>query len=192
MTESVEQRTRRRWINLAELVAVAGLLIAAAGLYFSWADRREGAADKASAAKAAVANRGRVTLTATVEDDGRRLRLGEARRQLSDVTITFPQALDVAPQTPPEPVIDAAPFADVLLRLTDGGPDDRSGRLPVLVTAGYADDEGDGSASGLYDVLWRTHGRLGRGRALELTGLRLRRRGGDRAALNAAWARSGL
>lgn len=35
MNETMEQRTRRRWTSLAELVAVAGLLIAAAGLYFS-------------------------------------------------------------------------------------------------------------------------------------------------------------
>lgn len=192
MTETSEQRTRRRWINLAELVAVAGLLIAAAGLYFSWADRRETAADKAASAKAAAADRGRVTLSASIENDGQRLRLREARRELSDVTIAFPQALGVSTQNPSEPVIDASPFTDALLRLTDGGPDERSGRLPVLVTSSYADDAGDGSATGLYDVLWRTHGRLGRGRALELTGLRLRRRGGDRAALETAWKQAGL
>lgn len=192
MSETAEQRTRRRWINLAELVAVAGLLIAAAGLYFSWADRRETVAEKAASARAAAADRGRVTLSGTVEDDGQRLRLHEARRVLSDVTIIFPQALGVGAQTPTEPLIDAAPFADALLRVTDGGADERSGRLPVLVTSGYADDAGDGSATGLYDVLWRTHGRLGRGRALALTGLRLRRRGGDRAALEAAWKQAGL
>ena len=106
------------------------------------------------------------------------------------MTIAFPKALGVATQRPAgEPAIEAKPFAGALLKLTDGGADDRSGRLPVLVTASYLDGDATRTARGIYDVIWRTRGRLLQGRALELTGLRLRRRGGDQAALDAAWAR---
>lgn len=189
MTESAEQKaTRRRWINLAELVAVAGVLIAALSLWLTWSDRRESAADKAASAVAAAQERGRLELTAASAGDT--LRLTDARHDLTDVTITFPTALGLAPQRPSgEPVIEARPFAETMLKLTDGGADDRSGRLPVLVTARYIDGDVTRTARGIYDVVWRTEGRLLRGRALALTGLRLRQRGGDQAALDAAWMR---
>ena len=189
-SETSEQRaTRRRWINLAELVAVAGVLIGALTLWLNWSDRREDKAQAAATAAAAAQERGRLELTA-IADGGDTLKLTDAKHDLTDVTIAFPRALGVAAQRPTgEPAIEAKPFAGALLKLTDGGADDRSGRLPVLVTASYIDGDATRTARGIYDVVWRTQGRLLRGRALELTGLRLRRRGGDQAALDAAWAR---
>ena len=189
-TETPDQRaTRRRWINLAELVAVAGVVIAALGLYVSWSDRRESAADKAATAVADAREKGRLDLTATA-DGGDTLRLADARHDLTDVVVAFPTALGVSAQRPSgDPVIEAAPFAATLLKLTDGGSDERTGRLPVLITAAYTDGDATRTARGIYDVVWRTEGRLLRGRALHLTGLRLRQRGGDRSALDAAWRR---
>ena len=188
MTETADQKTRRRWINLAELVAVAGVIIAALGLYVSWSDRRETAADKAATVVAEAKERGRLELTATA--DGDTLRLADAKHDLTDVTIAFPKALGVSAQRPSgDPVIEASPFADKLLKLTDGGADDRSGRLPVLVTASYIDGDTTRTARGIYDIVWHTKGRMLRGRALELTGLRLRQRGGTQAVLDVAWAR---
>ena len=55
MNETPDQaRTRRRWISLAEIATIAGLLIGAGGLYLNWQDRREDQAEKASAANARV------------------------------------------------------------------------------------------------------------------------------------------
>ena len=188
MSETADQKTRRRWINLAELVAVAGVVIAALGLYVSWSDRRESAADKAATVATEAKERGRLELTATA--DGDTLRLTDARHDLTDVTIAFPSALGVSAQRPSgDPVIEASSFADTLLKLTDGGADDRSGRLPVLVTASYIDGDATRTARGIYDIVWQTKGRMLRGRALEVTGLRLRQRGGTQAALDAAWTR---
>lgn len=185
MSETADQRaTRRRWINLAELVAVAGLVIAALSLYLAYADRRDAAADKASQTSAA----GRLELSATPTNGG--LKLADPKHDLDEVTITYPSALGVAVQRPSgEPVLETKPFADTLLKLTDGGADDRSGRLPVLITASHAEGDATRTARALYDVTWRTGGRFLRGRSLTLTGLRLRRHGGDRVALDAAWAR---
>lgn len=187
MTESSEERTRRRrWLNLAELVAVAGVVIAALGLYLTWSDRREVAAERAASTVAGA----RLELSATPDDDGRRLRLTDAKHELTDVTVRYPAALGVGVQRPPgEPEIAAEPFREVLLKLTDGGGDERTGRLPVLITASYVDGDATRTASGIYDVIWRTRGRFAKGRALELTGLRLRQRNGGMAALDAAWAR---
>ncbi|WP_174279187.1 hypothetical protein [Sphingomonas bacterium] len=185
MSEASENRAaRRRWLNLAELVALAGVLIAGASLWFSYADRRDAAADKLAQASAGT----RLELSAMPVGGG--LKLADARHDLDEVTITYPAALGVPAQHPAgEPVLEAAPFKDALLKLTDGGADTRSGRLPVLIAASYADGDATRVATGLYDVTWRTQGRFLRGRALTLTGLRLRRHGGTRAALDAAWAR---
>jgi len=53
----------------------------------------------------------------------------------------------------------------------------------------YFDGDTTRSASGIYDVIWKTEGRMLRGRALKLEGLRVRQRGGDQAKLDAIWAK---
>ncbi|MES3107036.1 hypothetical protein [Sphingomonas aurantiaca] len=182
--------TRRRWVTLAEVVAVAGVLIAALTLWTNWSEHRADEADKIAAQSSAARERSRIDLSAIVQDDGDTLLLKDARHDLQDVTITFPRALGVSPQRPPaEPVIDASSVSAPLLKVTDGGSDDRAGRLPVLVSVHYFDGDTTRSASGIYDVIWRTEGRLLRGRALKLEGLRVRQRGGDQAKLDAIWAR---
>lgn len=182
--------TRRRWVTLAEVVAVAGVLIAALTLWTNWSEHRADEADKIAAQSSAARERSRIELSAIVQDGGDTLLLKDARHDLQDVTITFPRALGVSPQRPPaEPVIDASWFSAPLLKLTDGGSDDRAGRLPVLVSARYFDGDTTRSASGIYDVIWKTEGRMLRGRALKLEGLRVRQRGGDQAKLDAIWAR---
>jgi hypothetical protein len=181
--------TRRRWVTLAEVVAVAGVVIAALTLWNSWSERRDAAAEKAAAQSTEARERGRVELTAAVEDGGRRLRLTDDKRDLTDLVVRFPAALGVAAQRPAEMAIDADWVAAPLLKLTDGGADERSGRLPVLVAVSYLDGDAPRVATGLYDLVWKTEGHVLRGRSLTLEGLRLRRRGGDQQALDAAWGR---
>jgi hypothetical protein len=181
--------TRRRWVTLAEVVAVAGVVIAALTLWNSWSERRDAAAEKAAAQSTEARERGRVELTATVEDGGRRLRLTDDKRVLTDLVVRFPAALGVAAQRPAEMAIDADWVAAPLLKLTDGGADERSGRLPVLVAVSYLDGDATRVATGLYDLVWKTEGHMLRGRSLTLEGLRLRRRGGNQQALDAAWGR---
>lgn len=190
MSETMEERTRRRrWLTLAEFVGVAGVIIAALGLYLTWSDRREAAADKAAAARAEARAHGRLELTGTVVENGQAIRLSDPHGELTEVAITLPTALGVPVQHPAEAMIAADAFRRAMLDLTDGGADDRSGRLPVLITASYADGDATRTASAIYDVAWRTHGRRFAGRAFDLTGLYLRQRGGSRVALDAAWAK---
>lgn len=189
MSDASDRAERRRWLTVAELVAVAGVVIAALTWYTGWADRRADDAARASAASSTARERARVDLKATVKDDGRALAINDPRHELQDLVVAFPGALGVATQRPVETTIDADWFADQLLALTDGGADERSGRLPVLIGARYWDGDAARSASAIYDVVWRTEGRMLRGRTLRLEGLRLRERGGDQARLDAAWAR---
>ncbi len=188
MSEASDRAERRRWLTVAELVAVAGVVIAGLTWYTGWADRRAEDAARRTALVSSARERARVDLKATVEGDGRTLAISDPRHDLQDLAVAFPRALGVATQRPVETVIDADWFAEPILKLTDGGPDARTGRLPVLLTVRYWDGDAARTATGLYDVIWRTEGRVLRGRTLRLEALRLRARGGTQAALESAWA----
>ncbi len=195
MSETPRERqeaaaTRRRWVSLAELVAVAGVLIGALGLYNNWSERRTAEAEKAVASVGEQRARARLNLVATVEGGGDRAVLRDDKHDLREVTIAFPKALGIPVQRPvAEAAIERDWFAGVLLKATDGGADEREGRLPVLVTASYWDDDVSRRASAVYDVAWRTEGRVLRGRSLTIEAVRLRQRGGSQAVVDAAWAR---
>lgn len=182
-------KSRRRLLTLAEFVAVAGLLVAALTLYLNWSQRRSDADDRAAAASAQRNERARLDLTATVESDGHRLALRDPNHDLQDVAIEFPTKSGISRQAPVgDPVIEAEPIAGPILALTDGQADTKEGRLPVLITARYWDGDTARTVTGLYDVIWSTHGRLLRGRTLRLEGLRLKDRAGTKAKIDAAWA----
>ena len=182
--------TRRRWITLAEVVGVAGLLIAALSLWMSWSDRRadeqEKQAEKASESKA----RTLVLLTATPEHDGARLALKDDAHPIQSIDVRFPAALGVGAQTSVlESRIEADWFAGAILKATDDGPDVRQGRTPVLITSSYWDADKQRSDSAIYDLVWQTEGRVLRGRVLRLKGILLRERTSQAARLDALWAR---
>ncbi|GAA3269781.1 hypothetical protein GCM10020258_42840 [Sphingomonas yabuuchiae] len=103
--------------------------------------------------------------------------------------IDFPKASGIGRQAPVgDPAIEAEPIAGPILALTDGKADTREGRLPALITVRYWDGDTSRSVTGLYDIIWSTHGRLLRGRTLRVEGLRLRDRNGTQAKLDTAWA----
>lgn len=183
--------TRRRWVSLAEVLGVTGALIAAATLWINWSDRRADEADKAMTRASEQRAESRVDLSAEVKDGGKTLLLKDARHEIQDAVISFPKALGVAAQHPPaDPVIEVSAFEPALLKLTDGGADDRTGRLPVLLTLQYLDGETTRTTSGIYDLLWQTKGRMLRGRELKLTGMKVRKVRGTQAQLDAIWARA--
>lgn len=191
MTETSDQAaTRRRWITLAEVVAVAGVLIAALTLWTSWSDRRADRADRLAQDRQAAAARGRFEVRALPSDKGDALVIQrDDDHALKDVTIRFPTPLGVAAQNPADFTISRDGFRAALLKATDGGPDARTGRLPVLLRVQYWDGDVVRDVTGIYDVIWRTEGSFPFGRTLKLEGLRLRQRGGTPAALDAAWAK---
>jgi hypothetical protein len=190
MSESPDQAaTRRRWISLAELVAVAGVIIGALTLWNSWSERRTAEVER-TAAQREAGKRSRFTLKGTVAEGGESIKLGhDDEHALDDVQVTFPTALGVAAQDAVTQTINRDRFAGPILKLTDGGADDRAGRLPVLVRYSYADADGRHRDSGIFDVIWETHGRRLLGRELNLTDFRMHQRGGTPAQLDALWAR---
>lgn len=191
MKETAEQaRTRRRWISLAEFVAVAGLVIAAATLYLNWSDRREERAEHTAETASAKKTGGIATLSGEVTDGGDAIALSDPGHTFSAATVRFPSPLGVpARDAMPGPRISADWFAAPLLKLTDEGTDDRTGRLPVLISVTCWDGDARRHDTALYDILWRTEGRMLRGRKLVLTGFALNDRAASSAALEKAWAR---
>jgi hypothetical protein len=135
----------------------------------------------------------RVILVGTPASGGASLKLTDAHQSVQTVRVRFPTALGIGTkESSAEPRIDAGWFDGELLKLTDGGPDDREGTLPVLITAEWWDGDQQLSDTSLYDIVWRTRGRTLLGRELTLKGVALRRRmkGDGPAQLDAAWARA--
>lgn len=187
-----EANRRRRWVTLAELVAFAGVVIAGLGFWNSWSERRAAETEKAAERSSEQRARARLDLVGTVSDGGRRIAISDATHELTDVGVRFPTALGITPQTPVEPGIDADWFRQPMLKLTDRGADDRTGRLPVLVTASFWDGDVKRQSAAIYDVIWRTQGQMLGGRKLRLEGFRLRERAGTPARLEVAWKQAGL
>jgi hypothetical protein len=191
MTETADQaRTRRRWITLAELVALAGVVIGALSLWNSWTERRDAAAERQASATKETRQRQVIRLDGTLAGDGQTVTLADPDHRLDGIDLAFPTALGVAPQVGlARPRIEAGWIAPALLKATDGGPDVQSGKLPVLVTAHWWDADTRRDDRAIYEVAWSTKGRVLQGRALRLDGVLLRERGGSAKRLDALWTR---
>ena len=180
---------RRRWIQLGELVGIAGLVIAALSLWLNWSGERAREAESQREKAAEASARGHYIVSATALNDHQLGLVRDDRHVLGEVVVRFPTALGVAEQHPPAQTIDSSAFADALLRATDGAADNQTGVLPILLSVQFWTEGNEQRSTGLYDIVWRTQGRFLRGRSLRLIALRPRRAGGDQAALDAAWGR---
>lgn len=187
--EKAEARAiRRRWLTIGEIVAVAGVIIAAVSLWISWADKRDEASQKAAEASKAKAAETRLDLRASVRDGGRQVVLADPAHEILDTAVTFPKALSVGTQTPVLPRIEANWFGAAVLGATDKGADEREGRLPVLVTVSYRAGDATRQDRAIVELVWRTSGRMLAGRELRIEAARVRERGGDQARIDALWS----
>lgn len=187
MSGSPEEQRQRRRVTLPEMVAVLGLVIGALTLGLNWSEKRNAAQEKATATAAANVAKVRLSLEADVARGGSEIRLSDARHELIDTAVDFPAALKIERQTPATARIDRAWFERAVLAATDGGADDREGRLPVLVTARYMVGDTPREGRSVVEIIWRTHGRLVGGRALTIEAVRVREAGGDRKRIDALW-----
>ena len=164
--------TRRRWINLAEIVAVGGLLISGLALWNSYRDRTVDESEKASERSQARAEARTMVLRANADREGRRLALApaDAEQTIQGQRIVFPTALGVAPvDTLADPRIEAGWFRRELLRAAgEGGGGER--RLPVAITTRFYRDGALLTDTAVYYVVYRIEG----GGLLDDRDLRLR------------------
>ncbi len=189
MTDTAEAaRTRRRWINLGEIIAIAALLISAAGL---WDSHQQRARDEGSAKSQAVAKRAPLVLIAKAGADGRILRLAPADQNqvIQTQTLIFPAVLAVAPaDTTGNARIESAWFESALRGGIKGSARPVR-RLPVGVVTRYIVDGEVAEDHAVYDVGFSTHSRLLRPDAVTLEGLMLAARGVKdvQARVDARW-----
>lgn len=182
-------RPRLRWLNIAEVVALIGVVIAGLTLWNSWADRRDARAAQAQAEAASVKAQGRVDLVGIPRKGGKELLLKDPRHDLQDVTIAFPAALGVTAQRPlADSVIVADPLRDPLL----DGNNLHAGRVPVLITTRFVDGDEARTVSSIYDLVWNADKAvpLIGSRSLRFEALRLHQRSGSQTALDALWAKA--
>ena len=181
-------RRRRRWVTLPEMVAVLGLVVGALTLGLNWSEKRDAAQEKAAASAAAGAAKVRLSLDADLARGGKEIRLSDPRHELIDTAVDFPAALRIERQTPATARIDKGWFDRAVLAATDGGADEREGRLPVLVTARYMVGDAPREGHAVVEIIWRTRGHLVGGRSLTIEAVRVREPGGDRKRIDALWA----
>lgn len=189
------QAIRRRWVTLGEIIAVAGVVIAALTLWNSFYERRDAEQvrqdERRAAQEAAAAERRRIGLVAT-DEGGDALGFKGVECALQATTITFPPALGVAPQfTVTVHEIRADWFAKPLRKITNGGPDQRDGRIPVLIESQCLGEGGARNERAIYDIVYRTEPRILQSRAVKVRGLVLRESAGAnaKARLDALWRR---
>ena len=191
---SAERRAaRRRWITFGEVVAAAGLIIAALSLYLNWSDRRTDEAERSAEqaeARTSAAERGRHVGLVATDADGDVLAFKAAACALQSADISFPSALGVAAQsTTLNPRIDADWFAKPLLAALDPAKAE-AGRLPVLIESRCTSETGDRLERAIYEVPFSVDSRFLRGKAIRLSGLVLREyvtAANGQARLDAAW-----
>src|SRR3546814_17344081 len=91
--------TRRRWITLAEGLAIAGVVIAALTLWTNWSDSR----DEDAARKAEQAEQGNaaatVTLVANHIDSGDAHTLQKSLHTTQRTNLNFTESLRITPKT---------------------------------------------------------------------------------------------
>lgn len=196
---AAERRARRRWLTLAEVLGIAGLLIAGLTLWNNIAMRRgqeaDRVADEARSAKAAAAaahDEALVTLEGAPLQGGKQLKLSDvADHRIQNVQLRFPPALGVPPHgSVLDLKIESDWIAKRVLALTDGGPDAVEGEIPVLITSSYWQGDKPVSDTAVYGLVFQTRGEFMSGRALRLRGLVLLERvkpGTGAAILQPRW-----
>jgi hypothetical protein len=180
--------TRRRWINLGEFVAVVGLIIAGVSLYLNYADRKADLADKQAEKTSAARDKARYEVKSSVRKNDIIISADD-HHQLGDVTVTFPSALGLSEQTSSTQTIPVDWYESGLRKAIDGGPRTQTGKLPIVLTVNYFDDDTPMKITGVFDIIWRTNGRIPPlSRELKIIALKRHESGGSQKRIDQLWA----
>jgi hypothetical protein len=171
-------RVRRRWLNLGELLAIAGVVISGAALWNSYRERTHAEAEQATAETRTARAAELLVLKATVEKEGNVLTLvpRDDAQTIQAQTIRFPTPLGVSPvETTGDARIERDWFEKGLTealekaRTTKRSPGDA--RLPVLITTRYLVGGVEHEDRALYSIGYTLgHGFLA-GTTIKLRGL---------------------
>ena len=189
--------TRRRWINLGEVLAVAAVVISGLTLWNSWGDRRDReATQKVELQQSSARARLLVLTSSPVGEHELVLNPASGDQAVQSQIVSFPTALGVAPaQTTGKPRIEAAWFEHALknARGAAGLPGDSRGdeRLPVAITTRFLVGGEAHEDRAIYDIGYTISGHWLGGHSVALRGVSLVSRWENRAmhpALDTRWA----
>jgi len=165
MADLSPSEQRRRWINLGEIVAVAGLALSGLALWNSWGRDDDKTPTTIVERERAIP----LALRGAVDDEGRLLVITpvEAGHSLDSLSVTVPGKPTIAIGND-----GRIAAADIEKLLDDAAEKARSGSLSVTIAARYVEAGKDRTGGGHYRLGWRWEkgGLLG-GRSLRLTGL---------------------
>lgn len=167
MSESLEQRARRRWITLGELIALAALIVSAIGVWIAWQGSKQDKSTRLIEQRQAIP----LTLRGTREEDGERLQISpvESSHALESLTITLPGKSPISVGSDGE--LDSSAVESALSG-RENEPKDRTLAVRVRIDARYVEMGKDRQASGTYSLryMWKGGGLFG-GRSLHLVSL---------------------
>ena len=161
---ATDAQIRRRWINLGEFVAVAGLLISGLALWNSWRGGNEAETEVAASADKRIP----LALRGTVEDDGKRLVIApvESGHALDSLQLS---ANNASIAIASDGALSASEVESLLPRDIDKS---RDGQFVVTIDARYIERGDDRRGGGRYTLSYRwVDGGLLSGKSLRLTGL---------------------
>jgi hypothetical protein len=162
-----DDKTRRRWINLGEIIALAALAVSAIGVWVAWQSSKHDGPTRVVEQRQAIP----LTLRATREDDGRRLEISpvESNHALESLTINIQGASPIAVGSDGE-----LAASDVESALSGRGEEPKNRTLSVRakIDARYVEMGTEKRSSGSYTLRyqWKCGGLFG-GRSLHLVGL---------------------
>ena len=181
MSETPEERReaakiRRRWISLGEAVAVAAVLISAATLWNSYAERRSAEADRAAAAQKEGKVEAALVLRARPVDDGKRLTIEavDPDQVIQSQRLILPSKLDVTPiETAGDARIEARWLADALKESDAKRTAAGDLRVPVAIVSRFTSKGEMHGAAAVYQLAYVREGHLLGGSSIRLRGLSL-------------------
>ena len=160
-----DERTRRRWINLGELVAIAALIVSAIGVWIAWKSNSEDKPTRVVEQRQPIS----LTLRGKPLDDGRRLEITpvEPSHALESLTVTIKGASPIEVGSDGDLEASAVESA-----LSDRKEDKGAHGVPVQIDAHYVEMGKDRHGGGSYVLRYRWEGGgIFGGRSLRLTGL---------------------
>jgi len=162
-----DEQTRRRWINLGEIIALAALIVSAIGVWIAWKNNNQDKPTRVVEQRSSVP----LALRGTADSDGRTLTImpADPSHGLESATVTIKGAspIDVGS----DGKLSASDL-EAALKGREKEPKDIALRLPVRINARYVEAGADRRGGGSYILRykWEGGGLFG-GRSLHLLGL---------------------
>jgi hypothetical protein len=162
-----DEQTRRRWINLGEIIALCALVVSGLGVWIAWKSSNQDKPARVVEQRSAVP----LALRGTVDTDGRTLTIipADPSHALESLTVTIKSASPI--QVGSDGKLSASD-AEAALKNREKEAKDVTLSVPIRVDARYVENGADRRGGGSYILRykWEGGGLFG-GRSLHFVGM---------------------